>query len=293
MRMPEGYLIEKYNNMGASYTCSRLHDEAGARGMGLRTIGVRDTALTSAGPVNLGAVLPEADFAILRYKWGTTAPAIAARAAHTCNEADAFFRFVSKAEQRRRLSSPHFLVPDWQLVTGVPDFARTAGVLGAPFVVKAPDRSMGENVFLISSEEDLVPLGAFGPEKEWICERFAAESRGRDMRVFCLRGEPIAAMIRSAKDDFRANVALGAVTTPLDIEDWMRKGARDIYARTGLAVMGIDFLFGAEKPYLCEINVMPGLAGIEKTTGVNAAGAVMDMILADCGEGPQTTARQE
>ncbi len=45
--------------------------------------------------------------------------------------------------------------------------------------------------------------------------------------------------------------------------------------------MGIDLLFGEEKPYFCEINVMPGLEGIEKASGVNVAKKIMETIKAD------------
>ena len=44
---------------------------------------------------------------------------------------------------------------------------------------------------------------------------------------------------------------------------------------------GIDLLFGREKPYFCEINVMPGLEGIEKASGINVAGKIIETIQSD------------
>ena len=57
--------------------------------------------------------------------------------------------------------------------------------------------------------------------------------------------------------------------------------AKDIYEQTGLDFLGIDLLFGKDKPYFCEINVMPGIEGMERATGVNVAGAIMDTIIGD------------
>ena len=54
-----------------------------------------------------------------------------------------------------------------------------------------------------------------------------------------------------------------------------------IYEQTGLDFLGIDLLFGREKPYFCEINVMPGLEGIEKASGINVAAKVMETIRSD------------
>ncbi len=281
MSGPDGYLISKYNDMSGSYTCRRLIAEGAARGMDLRALGVRDTALTAAGPQSKGEVPCRRGFAILRYKWGKIPAQLSRLADRSYNEAEAFFRFVNKYEQLRLLRSPRFEIPEYLLTAGAPCLEETEEALGLPFVAKGLDRSMGEDIFLIEKEEDLLALRAFGPEKEWLCERFIAGSRGRDMRVFAIRGEAVAVMERSSDDDFRANVALGAKTRALDITDWMKGAAADIYAQTGLDVVGIDFLYGEEKPYLCEINVMPGLEGIEQTTGENLAGRIMQMIRED------------
>ena len=61
----------------------------------------------------------------------------------------------------------------------------------------------------------------------------------------------------------------------------IRAIAADIYEQTGLDFLGIDLLFGREKPYFCEINVMPGLEGIEKASGINVAAKVMETIRSD------------
>lgn len=81
--------------------------------------------------------------------------------------------------------------------------------------------------------------------------------------------------------DFRANVALGASVEPYPVTSGIRTIAADIYEQTGLDFLGIDLLFGREKPYFCEINVMPGLEGIEKASGINVAGKIIETIQSD------------
>lgn len=68
---------------------------------------------------------------------------------------------------------------------------------------------------------------------------------------------------------------------PYEITPELRAAAEDIYRQTGLDFLGIDLLFGENKPYFCEINVMPGIEGIERATGVNIAKRIMETIKGD------------
>ena len=117
--------------------------------------------------------------------------------------------------------------------------------------------------------------------KEWLFEEFISESYGRDLRFYSIRGEAVACMQRTSQGDFRANVALGASVEPYPVTSGIRTIAADIYEQTGLDFLGIDLLFGREKPYFCEINVMPGLEGIEKASGINVAGKIIETIQSD------------
>ena len=149
-------------------------------------------------------------------------------------------------------------------------------------VAKGLESSMGEQIALIESKEDLDNLyKQYGMEKEWLFEEFITTSFGRDMRFYSIRGEVVACMQRKSKGDFRANVALGASVEPYEITPQIRQIAKDVYEQTGLDFLGIDLLFGKEKPYFCEINVMPGLEGIEKASGVNVAKKIIETIKKD------------
>lgn len=278
----KGYLIEKYNVMSNAYSCNRLVAEAAARDVDLRIIGVHDTMITSDSVLNHGIKLAPVDFVINRYKWGHEKDAVNALAARSYNPLAAYNVYINKFEQVRRLHSEAFLVPKYILGTSLLPFASIVERLGLPFVGKGLESSMGEEIVCIRNLEDYEKLSVTYPiTKEWLFEEFISESYGRDMRFYSIRGEAVACMQRSSQGDFRANVALGASVEPFDITPAIRTIAADIYEQTGLDFLGIDLLFGKEKPYFCEINVMPGLEGIEKASGVNVAGKIIDTIKSD------------
>lgn len=278
----KGYLIEKYNVMSNAYTCNRLVAEAAARDVDLRIVGIHDTMVTPDSVINHGVRLEPVDFVINRYKWGREKDAVNALATRSYNPLDAYNIYINKFEQVQRLHSEAFLMPKYILGTSLLPFASIVEQLGLPFVGKGLESSMGEEIVCIRNLEDYEKLSVTYPvSKEWLFEEFISESYGRDMRFYSIRGEAVACMQRRSQGDFRANVALGASVEPFEITPAIRTIAADIYEQTGLDFLGIDLLFGKEKPYFCEINVMPGLEGIEKASGRNVAGKIIDTIKSD------------
>lgn len=278
----KGYLIEKYNVMSNAYTCNRLVTEAAALDVDLQIVGIHDTMITPDGIRNHGKILEPRDFVIHRYKWGREKDAINALASRSYNPLDAYNIYINKFEQVRRLHSKAFLVPDYILGTSLLPFASIVERLGLPFVAKGLERSMGEEIVCIEDRASYEELsGKYPASKEWLFEEFISESYGRDIRFYSIRGEAVACMQRRSQGDFRANVALGASVEPFKITPAIRTIAADIYEQTGLDFLGIDLLFGREKPYFCEINVMPGLEGIEKASGINVAAEIVETIKSD------------
>ena len=277
-----GYIIEKYNKMTNAYTCNRLVGEAAKLGIDLKIIGIYDTLVLENQMTNNGTKLEKRDFIINRYKWGKVKDEINFLAEKSYNPLEAYNIYINKYEQVKRLRSKEFFVPKYLLGTAMLKFQEISEILGTPFVAKGLESSMGEQISLIEKEEDLKELyKKYGMEKEWLFEEFVTTSFGRDMRFYSIRGEVVACMQRKSQGDFRANVALGASVEAYEITPEIRQIAKDIYDQTGLDFLGIDLLFGTDKPYFCEINVMPGIEGIEKATGVNVARKIMESIKSD------------
>ena len=277
-----GYIIEKYNQMTNAYTCNRLVEEAANLGIDLKIVGIHDTIISENGLINNGTKLEKREFVINRYKWGKVKDEINSIAIKSYNPLDAYNIYINKYEQVKKLCSDEFLVPKYLLGTALLKYEDIVQILGTPFVAKGLESSMGEQISLIEKPEDLQNLSrTYGIEKEWLFEEFITTSFGRDRRFYSIRGEVVACMQRKSQGDFRANVALGASVEPFEITPQIRQIAKDIYNQTGLDFLGIDLLFGKDKPYFCEINVMPGIEGIETATGVNVAKKIIETIYKD------------
>lgn len=277
-----GYIIEKYNKMTNAYTCNRLVEEAANLGIDLKIIGIHDTIISEDGLMNNNVRLEKRDFVINRYKWGKAKDEINFLATRSYNPLNAYNKYINKYEQVKNLRSKEFLIPKYLLGTSLLKYEDIFPILGTPFVAKGLESSMGEQIALIEKAEDLQNLSlTYGMEKEWLFEEFITISFGKDMRFYSIRGEVVACMQRKSQGDFRANVALGASVEPFEITPQIRQIAKDIYTQTGLDFLGIDLLFGETKPYFCEINVMPGIEGIETATGVNVAKKIMETIYKD------------
>lgn len=277
--MITGYLIEKYNNMGNAYTCNRLLEEAKNLGIDLQMIGACDSFLTDEGVINQGKVLEKRDFVILRYKGDLLRTEMSNLGRYCFNSEESYRTYMNKYQQVKRLHSDEFLIPRYMMGTCEIGYETVAKRLGRVFVVKGLESSMGREIWLIgNADEYAIWELKQRKDKEFLYEEFIQGSAGVDMRLYVLRGEVIGAMKRISDGDFRTNVALGATTEKLEITESFKKIGRDLYEQTGLDAMGIDLLYGDSKPYLCEINVMPGIKGMESTTGVNVAGRLMQFV---------------
>lgn len=280
--MLKGYIIEKYNNMGSAYTCARLAEEARVLGHQVDIIGVHDTIINGEHLENHGTILKERDYLINRYKWGHIKDEINKIVTRSYNRLDCYKPYIDKYTQLKSLESNFFIKPKYVLGTVQSSYEDISSELCSTFVSKGLDSSMGREIRLICSADDFSSLSKVYPsEKEILYEEFISSSFGRDLRLFCIRGHAIACMLRESKNDFRANVALGARVTNYPINETLQGIAYDIYSLTNLDVVGIDLLFGDDDYYLCEINVMPGLEGIEQASGINIAHLIIKQIAED------------
>lgn len=279
----EGYLLERYSDMGSAYTCRRLQEEAARLGIGLDLVGVADLALAEEGTLLFkGQALGPRPFLINRYKWGHLIEAANRQAGRTYNRFDRFSRYVDKLAQMEDVRSSAFQMPAWRLGSAASDFEELGCALGVPFVAKGLESSEGREIWLIRNAQDLEALLAeVGPDKEILFEQCIQESLGTDIRVFAVRGEAAAAMRRTAHGDFRANFALGAGLSPYPIDSEICQAAEDVYRATSLDFFGLDLLGSAGALWFCELNVMAGMKGIEQVSGVNVASLVMGAIRED------------
>ncbi len=106
---------------------------------------------------------------------------------------------------------------------------------------------------------------------------------GWDVRAFVLNGRVIAAMKRTARDDWRTNVAQGGTAEPFLLADAEAKLAVAAAAATGCEVAGVDLLPNDRGEWLVlEVNAVPGWRALAPTCGVDVAAEIVRFIAGEC-----------
>lgn len=152
---------------------------------------------------------------------------------------------------------------------------------GAPLVLKILEGTQGVGVVLVDSEKAAKSvLDAFyGMDVNLLVQEFIAEAGGADIRVLVVGGEVVGAMKRQGPEgDFRSNLHQGGSATAHKLTRKEKTTALAAAKAMGLGVCGVDMIESARGPLVMEVNSSPGLEGIEKSTGIDIAGKVMEYI---------------
>jgi len=154
---------------------------------------------------------------------------------------------------------------------------------GAPVVIKLLEGTQGIGVLLaesIKSAEGIIEL-LQSRKQNVLVQKCVAESKGRDIRAFVVGDRVVAAMRRVAQgQEFRSNVHRGGIAEAVELDEQYRETAVRAAQITGLRVAGVDMLEGKDGPGIMEINSSPGLEGIETSTQLDVAGAIIDYMAA-------------
>ncbi|HXI02729.1 MAG TPA: RimK family alpha-L-glutamate ligase, partial [Candidatus Saccharimonadales bacterium] len=152
---------------------------------------------------------------------------------------------------------------------------------GAPVVIKLIEGTQGVGVILADNNKvaEAIIETLQSARQHVLIQKFVSESRGTDIRAFVVGGRVVAAMRRRAQaGEFRSNVHRGGSASAIRLDPEYERTAVLAAHVMGLHVAGVDMLEGKDGPRLMEVNSSPGLEGIEKATGVDVAGAVIDYL---------------
>jgi ribosomal protein S6--L-glutamate ligase len=156
---------------------------------------------------------------------------------------------------------------------------RLAG--GAPVVIKLLEGTQGLGVVLADTQRSATSvIEAFRSANiNILVQEFIKEAGGTDIRAFVVGNRVIAAMKRSgAEGDFRSNLHRGGTAEVTRLTPEERATALRAAKSMGLAVCGVDMLRANHGPVVMEVNSSPGLEGIEKATGLDVAGKIIEHI---------------
>ncbi|UGV41628.1 30S ribosomal protein S6--L-glutamate ligase [Methanococcoides orientis] len=198
------------------------------------------------------------------------------------NESVAITRSRDKLRSLQLLSRKGIGLP----VTGyaskpddIKDMIKMVG--GAPLVVKLLEGTQGIGVVLAETQKaaESVIEGFMGVKANILVQEYIKEASGADIRCFVIGGKVVAAMKRQAPSgEFRSNIHRGGTAEIIRITPEERSTAVRAAKIMGLNVAGVDLLRSNHGPLVMEVNSSPGLEGIEKATGKDIAGMIIDYV---------------
>ncbi|MFZ4059626.1 MAG: 30S ribosomal protein S6--L-glutamate ligase [Bacteroidia bacterium] len=150
--------------------------------------------------------------------------------------------------------------------------------LGTPVVIKILEGTQGLGVVLAENRNAAKSvIEAFHSLKvRIIMQEFIAEAKGADIRAFVVDGKVVGAMKRQAKEgEFRSNLHQGGSASVVRLNAEEKETALRAAKAMGLGVAGVDMLQSKRGPLVMEVNSSPGLEGIEKATGKDIAGKII------------------
>ena len=150
--------------------------------------------------------------------------------------------------------------------------------LGTPVVIKILEGTQGLGVVLAENRNAAKSvIEAFHSLKvRIIMQEFIAEAKGADIRAFVVDGKVVGAMKRQAKEgEFRSNLHQGGSASVVRLNAEEKETALRAAKALGLGVAGVDMLQSKRGPLVMEVNSSPGLEGIEKATGKDIAGKII------------------
>ena len=163
---------------------------------------------------------------------------------------------------------------------------KAAKYLGFPMVVKEAFGSFGQQVYLVHSMEELVEQVKQIGGRPFLFQEFVQTSVGKDLRLQVAGESVIAAVKRTAVDDFRANVTNGGkmeAYTPTQTEIQL---AIEATKAIGADFAGVDLLYGTGgSPIVCEVNSNAHIHNLYDATKINAADAMVQDVLQKTREG--------
>jgi ribosomal protein S6--L-glutamate ligase len=152
---------------------------------------------------------------------------------------------------------------------------------GAPVVIKLLEGTQGIGVVLADTNRSAKSVvEAFrGAGVNILLQEFIKEAGGTDIRAIVVGGKVIAAMKRTgAEGDFRSNLHRGGSAKVVKLSPEERSTAIRSAKAMGLNVCGVDMLRSNHGPVVMEVNSSPGLEGVEKATGLDIAGKIIEHI---------------
>ncbi|MGN1040333.1 MAG: RimK family alpha-L-glutamate ligase [Candidatus Fimimonas sp.] len=160
---------------------------------------------------------------------------------------------------------------------------KAAELLGLPMVIKESYGSFGQQVYLAKTLQQAKEIASSLAGKDFVMQRFVAESCGRDVRFNVVGGKVVNAVLRKSNVDFRSNVTLGG-----GMEKYCPSSQEIALAEKTCRILGADFagvdvLLGKDGPLLCEVNSNLHFKSTWECTGVDISKHILQHVVNNVG----------
>ena len=203
----------------------------------------------------------------------------------TANSGQGILQSRDKLHASQILARNKIPVPKTTYVRDIIDVEPAIDFVGGlPVVIKVTQGTQGQGVFLRHTVHESRSLiqGLLLTGKAVLVQEYIAESHGKDSRAVVVGDRVVAAMRRKARGrEFRSNYHLNGTVEKVEISEEFEEQAVRAARVLGLNVAGVDLLESNNGPLVLEVNSSPGLEGIEKASGVNVAGAIIDYVMSE------------
>jgi ribosomal protein S6--L-glutamate ligase len=272
-----GHEVDVIDPIACNVVISRFQHRLFARG---REIVGHDVVIP-----RIGASITDYGLAVLTHFERAGVPSV--------NSTIAIQRSRDKLRALQYLSAHDVGIPR-TAIARTPEAIRSAvdAVGGTPVIIKLLKGTQGVGVMKADSPEGVESIidTLWGLGQNIILQEFIAESRGRDLRALVVGGELVAAMRRTAKKgEFRSNLHRGGLSEKVRITPQERTIAVRAARTLGLNVCGVDMLRSKGGPLVVEVNSSPGIEGLEKATGIDVAGLMIDFLERNAPDGNTRT----
>ena len=174
---------------------------------------------------------------------------------------------VFNSSKLSRLANDKQYCYEFMAQNGIPimpiDYTKT------PVVKKPVDGHGGQGVVLLDKAEPF--------EKNYVYQ-MPCDTLGKDLRVWAIGGEIIAAILRESETDFRSNFCLGGSATIYHLSDTEKTLVKKVISLTNSDYIGIDFLFHSEQLVFNEIEDTVGARMIYEKTDIDIIRLYCDYI---------------
>ncbi len=274
------------------YSTRRLVEEARKRGLdpyvadpmkfSLFVADGRIDVLQNGEPFNFDAVIPRIGHSITKHGVAVLRH-LEQLGIWTANSGVGILQSRDKLHASQILARNRLPVPRTTYVRDIIDVETAVDFVGGlPVVIKVTQGTQGQGVFLrhtLRESKNLVQ-GLLLTGRAVLVQEYIAESHGKDIRALVVGDRVVASMRRKARGrEFRSNYHLNGTVEKVDLPPEYEEAACRAARVLGLHVAGVDLLEAEDGPLVLEVNSSPGLEGIEKASGVNVAGAIIDYVM--------------